>query len=84
MESNANTFAKAKSERSKCLTKEQVMSWEQVPFPVLNDAQFVQWQSLLEDRTGMYVSFYHRSLLQSNLIIRMREIECEDFDQYYK
>ena len=83
MESNANTIAKVNSECSKRLIKEQVMSWEQVPFPVLNDAQFVQWQSLLEDRTGMYVSFYHRSLLQSNLIIRMREIECEDFDQYY-
>jgi len=59
------------------------MSWEQVPFSVLSDAQFLQWQTLLEDRTGMFVAYNHRSLLQSNLIIRMREIDCADFDQYY-
>jgi len=59
------------------------MSWEQVPFSVLSDAQFLQWQTLLEDRTGMFVAYNHRSLLQSNLIIRMREIGCADFNQYY-
>ena len=63
--------------------EESIMSWEQAPFPVLSNAQFIQWQALLEDRTGMYVAYYHRSLLQSNLIIRMREIQCSDFDQYY-
>jgi len=63
--------------------EESIMSWEQVPFPVLSDAQFIQWQALLEDKTGMYVAYYHRSLLQSNLIIRMREIDCYDFDSYY-
>jgi len=63
--------------------EESIMSWEQAPFPVLSNAQFTQWQALLEDRTGMYVAYYHRSLLQSNLIIRMREIQCSDFDQYY-
>jgi chemotaxis protein methyltransferase CheR/type IV pilus assembly protein PilK len=58
------------------------MSWEKVSFPVLTDAQFLRWQSLLEERTGMYVAKTRQSLLQSNLIIRMREINCLDFDQY--
>lgn len=49
----------------------------------LNDKQFLQWQSLLEERTGMYINIYHRSLLESNLVIRMREINCSDFDEYY-
>ena len=59
------------------------MSWEKVSFPVLSEAQFVQWQTLLEERTGMHVAKERLSLLQSNLIIRMREIGCLDFDQYY-
>jgi chemotaxis protein methyltransferase CheR/type IV pilus assembly protein PilK len=80
METLLERTAKTLSERQ---TEESNMSWEQVPFPVLSDAQFLQWQALLEDRTGMYVAYYHRSLLQSNLIIRMREINCSDFDQYY-
>lgn len=79
VESIVETYIKSIEHR----TEENIMSWEQVPFPVLSDAQFLQWQALLEDRTGMYVSFYHRSLLQSNLIIRMREIECSNFDNYY-
>ena len=50
---------------------------------VLTDAQFTKWQDLLEERTGMYVAKERQSLLQSNLIIRMREIDCLDFDEYY-
>lgn len=63
--------------------EDSIMIWEQVPFPVLSEAQFLQWQTLLESRTGMYLAFERRSLLQSNLTIRMREIDCLDFDQYY-
>ena len=59
------------------------MSWEKVSFPELSDAQFINWQSLLEKRTGMYVAKERQSFLQSNLIIRMREINCLDYDQYY-
>ena len=50
----------------------------------LSDQQFLQWQSLLEERTGMFINIYHRSLLESNLIIRMREIDCADFAEYYE
>lgn len=69
---------------SQFLTSEPFMHWEPYPSPSLNDSQFLQWQTLLEERTGMYINIYHRSLLESNLIIRMREIECADFDEYYK
>lgn len=59
------------------------MTWEQVPFHVLSDAQFFLWQALLEERTGMYVPVERKSLLQTNLSIRMRELELTDYDQYY-
>lgn len=66
------------------LTNEPFMYWESNPSPLLSDSQFLQWQSLLEQRTGMYINIHHRSLLESNLIIRMREVEYSDFDEYYK
>lgn len=59
------------------------MTWEQAPFPVLSDAQFFLWQALLEERTGMYVPVERKSLLQTNLSIRMRELEISDYDAYY-
>lgn len=59
------------------------MNWESKTFPVLTDTQFHQWQTLLEERTGMYISYEHRSILQSNLIIRMREVGSSSFDEYY-
>ena len=67
---------------SQNLTNEPDMQWEPSKYPSLNESQFLKWQSLLEERTGMYINIYHRSLLESNLIIRMREIGCSDFDQY--
>ncbi len=69
---------------SQLLTSEHYMPWESSSSPSLNDSQFLQWQALLESRTGMYINIYHRSLLESNLIIRMREIGSADFDEYFK
>jgi len=63
--------------------REQSMSWDRSKSPLLNDHQFSKWQALLEDRTGMYISIDHRSLLESNLTIRMREVNCQDVDSYY-
>ncbi len=62
---------------------EQYMKRDHAKSPLLNDQQFKNWQALLEDRTGMYVSIDHRSLLESNLIIRMREVNCQDVDAYF-
>ncbi len=60
-----------------------IMGWEQAPRATLSDAQFWRWQALLEERTGMYIPVERKSLLQSNLSIRMREIDCDDYDQYF-
>jgi len=65
------------------LNREPDMSWDRSKSPLLSDVQFSKWQALLEDKTGMYISIDHRSLLESNLTIRMREIECQDVDSYY-
>ena len=65
------------------LNREPDMSWDRSKSPLLSDVQFSKWQALLEDRTGMYISIDHRSLLESNLTIRMREIQCQDVDSYY-
>ncbi len=48
----------------------------------MNETQFQSWQTLLEERTGMYIPFERRSLLQSSLVIRMREIACTDYEEY--
>lgn len=60
------------------------MEWEQVPRATLSDAQFLRWQALLENRTGMFIPIERKSLLQSNLSIRMREVGCRDYDRYYQ
>lgn len=59
------------------------MTWEQAPFPGLSDAQFMMWQALLEERTGMHVPMGRKSLLQTNLVIRMRELGIKDYDTYF-
>jgi len=59
------------------------MNWGHKAIPPLSEAQFLLWQVLLEDRTGMYLPVERKSLLQSNLSIRMREINCSDYDEYY-
>lgn len=69
---------------SQSSTSETFMHGESSTFSSLNDGQFSQWQALLEERTGMYINISHRSLLESNVIIRMREIGCPDVDEYYK
>lgn len=67
---------------SECQIEEPIMNGEQVAFPTMSEAQFLQWQALLEERTGMFVTCERQSLLLSNLTIRMREINCHDFDEY--
>jgi chemotaxis protein methyltransferase CheR/type IV pilus assembly protein PilK len=62
---------------------EPYMNRDRLKSPLLSEPQFLKWQALLEDRTGMYISIEHRSLLESNLAIRMREIDCTDVEGYY-
>lgn len=49
----------------------------------LSESQFVQWSKLLEERTGIQLSTQQKTLLQSQVAIRMRELGCEDYNQYF-
>lgn len=51
--------------------------------PDMEDAQFLMWRGLLEERTGLCVSNERRTILQTSLNIRMRELGCSDYDEYY-
>lgn len=54
------------------------------PFPELDDTQFARWQNLLEERTGMCIAPQRRSFLQTSLGIRMREVGCDSYQEYYE
>jgi len=58
------------------------MNWRRSDIPPLSETQFRSWQSLLEERTVMYIPFERRSLLQSSLALRMREIDCICYEEY--
>ncbi len=59
------------------------MAWTYRTLPDLSEEQFARWQYVLEERTGIFFS-HHKSILQAGLIKRMREIECLDYEQYYR
>ncbi|HET8800291.1 MAG TPA: CheR family methyltransferase [Marinobacter sp.] len=52
--------------------------------PDMDEAQFHQWQALLEHRTGITLPVERRSFLETNLAIRMREIGCSSYQAYYE
>ena len=60
------------------------MGWSLRPALNLSGRQFQQWSQLLEMRTGMLLKPSQKSMLQAQLAMRMREINCEDVDQYFK
>jgi chemotaxis methyl-accepting protein methylase len=51
--------------------------------PELDDAQYQQWKTLLEVRTGMMLPNERRSFLATSLGLRMREIGFNDYQSYY-
>ncbi len=57
-------------------------AWSQSFLPALSDDQFDNWLKLVEERTGIDFS-QHRSILQSGLSRRLRELDRSDFDAYY-
>lgn len=58
------------------------MSWQYSSLPDLSDEEFVEWRSLLEDRTG--ISFEkHKRIIQTGLVQRMQEIGCKSYREYY-
>ena len=58
--------------------------WSLRRLPDMDEAQFSQWQTLLEHRTGITLSAERRSFLETNLGIRMREIGCGSYQAYYE
>ena len=52
--------------------------------PKMDENQFLSWQSLLEERTGMCVAPERRTFLQSNLNVRMRELGYQNMQDYYQ
>ncbi len=59
------------------------MTWSLRKLPTLSDRQFAQWSTLLEERTGIHLVRQQRTLLESQVSIRMRELGLEDYDRYY-
>lgn len=58
--------------------------WVLRPLPDMDEAQFHQWKTLLEHRTGMTLSSERKSFLETNIGIRMREIGCGSYQTYYE
>ncbi|EBA01460.1 CheR family methyltransferase [Marinobacter sp. ELB17] len=58
--------------------------WTPQRFTAMDDAQFDQWQTLLEQRTGMALASARRSFLETNLGIRMRELGYSSYQDYYQ
>lgn len=58
--------------------------WSLRRLPTMDEAQFHQWQALLERRTGTTLTPERQSFLETNLGIRMREIGCNSYQAYYE
>lgn len=58
--------------------------WSLRRLPDMDEAQFSQWQTLLEHRTGITLASGRKSFLETNLGIRMREIGCSSYQAYYE
>jgi len=60
------------------------MGWSLQAAQSLSAQQFEQWNGLLEERTGMHLRRVQQSHLQTQLLMRMRELNCSSFDDYYQ
>ncbi|NVK37138.1 MAG: protein-glutamate O-methyltransferase CheR [Gammaproteobacteria bacterium] len=58
--------------------------WTLKALPEMTDEQFSLWRELLEARTGIYVTEQRKSFLQSSLMQRMREVACDNYQEYYE
>ena len=57
--------------------------WSLRSLPEMDERQFQQWQALVERRTGMNLPPQRKTFLQTSLGIRMREIGCQSYQDYY-
>lgn len=58
--------------------------WALTPMADMSQADFHDWQALLEARTGVVISEQRRAFLQTNLSARMRELGITDYASYYR
>ncbi len=49
----------------------------------MDDNELVRWQALIEKRTGMNLPAERKVFLQTSLGIRMREIGCTSYQEYF-
>jgi|SRR5690554_69376 len=60
-----------------------MMGWSLRAIVDLSDSEFDLWSKLLEARAGIQLTLAQKSLLQSQLAIRMRELGYEHYSDYY-
>ena len=60
------------------------MSWSFKKFDVLPEDKFLLWEKLLESRTGIQLAPQQKVLLQTQIAIRMRELNVASYDDYYE
>jgi len=53
------------------------------PAAEMDDEQFRLWQSMLEKRIGMHLPMQRKQFLQTSVAMRMRQINCSAYDEYY-
>ncbi|UVE18129.1 protein-glutamate O-methyltransferase [Pseudomonas sp. LS44] len=58
--------------------------WALKPLADISAADFHDWRTLLEERTGVVISEQRRAFLQTNLSARMRELGVDDYASYYR
>jgi chemotaxis methyl-accepting protein methylase len=59
------------------------MSWSLKFAPQMSEAQYLNWQQLVEERAGIWFG-PQGSILESGVMRRMRTLGVEDFDEYYQ
>lgn len=60
------------------------VDWSLRPLADMSSAEFHDWRTLLEERSGMVVNEQRRAFLQANLSSRMREVGVADYASYYR
>jgi type IV pilus assembly protein PilK len=58
--------------------------WALKPVADMSQAEFHNWQGLLEERTGVVINEQRRAFLQTNLSARMRELGIADYSSYFR
>lgn len=59
-------------------------SWALRPLAEMSAREFLDWQVLLENRTGLVLGEQRRVFLQTSLSARMRELGVDDYSVYYQ